>query len=104
MVAVGSRSLIEAKMMTCFCAILTALSLVTVENFSVTGVEKRLLTTFMVSACAILRSYVLLGSIIAETSNNAFFEVCSLLGDFSVFGGIELLVMICSICYVGRKS
>ena len=74
MVTVGSRSLIVAKMMTCFCAILTVLSLVTAANFSVTGVEKRALTTLMVSACATLRSYVLFGSVIAGTSENAFLK------------------------------
>ena len=64
MVAVGSRNLIAAKMMTYFCAIFTVLSLVTAANFSVMGVKKRLLTTFMVSVCATLRSNVLLGMLI----------------------------------------
>ena len=72
MVAVGSRSLIASKMMTCLCAILAVLFLVTVANFSVTGVGKRSLTTLMVSACATLRSYVLFGSVIVETSETHF--------------------------------
>ena len=58
----------------------------------------------MVFACATLRSYVLLGSVITETLENTFFEIFSLLGDFSVFGGRGSVVMISSICYVCRKT
>ena len=82
---VGSRVLIAAKMMIYFCAIFTILSFVTAANFSLTGVELRLLTTLIVYACATLRSYVSLGSVMAETAKDVFFEFCSLLGDFSVF-------------------
>ena len=85
MVAVASSSLIAAKMMTCFCAMCIVLSLVTAENFRVTGVEYRLLTTLIVSECATLRSYASLGSIMSGIKVEACFDICSLLREFSVF-------------------
>ena len=106
MVAVGSSSLIVAKMMTCICAIFTVLSLVTAANFRVTGVEYRLLTTLIVSSCATLWSYASLGSIMSETTVEAFFDICSLLREFSVVegGGGVPVVMICLVGYVCRKA
>ena len=56
-----------------FCAIFIVLPLVTAANFRVTGVEYRLLTTLIVSACATLRSYISLGSIMSENAVEAFF-------------------------------
>ena len=58
----------------------------------------------MVSACATLWSYVLLGSVITETSEKALFEICSLMGDLSVFGGRGSVVTICSVCYICRNT
>ena len=46
--------------------------MVVAANFSVTGVEYRLLTTLIVSACETLRSYVSIGYVISETEEGAF--------------------------------
>ena len=78
--------------------------MVVAANFSVTGVEYRLLTTLIVSACVTLRSCVSIGSIMSETAEDDFYDFCSLLRDFAVFGGGVLVGMTFLACYVCMKA